>query len=67
MAEHTWPLKNRIPAEFVFFTKGELIEILDGIDDETPIWINNYWQPVRQITQRPMEVYANRPDGIHLG
>lgn len=44
-----------------------LREILDEVDDETPLWINNYWQPIRQITQRPVDLIAIRPDGVHLG
>lgn len=67
MAENTWPLKNKLPEGHQFFTKADLLEFLSEVDDETPIWLNNYWQPIRQITQRPMDLMANRPDGIHLG
>lgn len=67
MAENTWPLKNRLPEGHLFLTKAELLEILDEVDDETPLWINNYWQPIRQITQRPVDLIAIRPDGVHLG
>ncbi|MGV9768314.1 hypothetical protein ACWDR7_02345 [Microbacterium sp. NPDC003461] len=67
MAENTWPLKNKLPEGHLFLTKAELIEILDEVDDETPLWINNYWQPIRQITQRPVDLIAIRPDGVHLG
>ncbi|GAB2506681.1 hypothetical protein GCM10027064_00210 [Microbacterium petrolearium] len=67
MAENTWPLKNRLPEGHLFLTKAELLEIRDEVDDETPLWINNYWQPIRQITQRPVDLIAIRPDGVHLG
>jgi len=66
MAENTWPLKNKLPEGYQFFTKADLLEFLSDVDDETPIWLNNYWQPERQITQRPMEFLAIRPDGVHL-
>src|SRR5690606_28397524 len=66
MAENTWPLKNKLPEGYQFFTKADLLEFLSEVDDETPIWLNNYWQPVRQITQRPMEFMAVRPDGVHI-
>lgn len=66
MAENTWPLKNKLPEGYQFFTKADLLEFLSEVDDETPIWLNNYWQPVRQITQRPMEFMAARPDGVHI-
>lgn len=67
MADNTWPLKNRLPAGHQFFTKSDVIEFLDGLDDDTPIWIDNYWQPLRQITQRPVDLIAARADGIHFG
>ena len=67
MPNHPWPLKNRIPAEFEFFTKAELIEFLDEVPDDTPIWIDNYWQVRHQITQRPVEVLYADPDGFHIG
>lgn len=66
MSENTWPLKNKLPEGYQFFTKSDLLEFLSEVDDETPIWLNNYWQPVRQITQRPMEFLAVRPDGVHI-
>lgn len=66
MAENTWPLRNKLPKGYHFFTKADLLEFLSEVDDETPIWLNNYWQPVRQITQRPMEFMAVHPDGVHL-
>lgn len=44
-----------------------LREILDEVDGETPLWINNYGQPIRQIAQRPVDLIAIRPDGVHLG
>ncbi|WP_454301179.1 hypothetical protein [Salana multivorans] len=52
MAENPWPLKNKFPEEYLFFTKADLLEFLSDLDDQTPIWIDNYWQPVRQITPR---------------
>lgn len=67
MADHSWPLRRPIPREFVFFTKADLLEALSDADDDAPIWIDNYWQPVRQIAQRPLELIAAGPDGIHLG
>lgn len=67
MAENPWPLKNKLPEEYLFFTKADLLEFLSDLDDQTPIWIDNYWQPVRQITQRPLEVITSWPDGVHLG
>lgn len=66
MAENTWPLKHKLPEGYQFFTKADLLEFLSEVDDETPIWLNNYWQPVRQITQRPMEFMGVRPDGVHV-
>ena len=68
MVEHNWPLKNRIPAEFQFFTISEMIEIFAEIPDvETPLWIDNYWQVRHQITQRPVEVMHLSDDGFHIG
>lgn len=64
--EHAWPLKTKLSEGYQFFTKSDLLEFLSQVDDETPIWLNNYWQPVRQITQRPMELLAVRPDGVHI-
>ncbi|TNC16623.1 hypothetical protein FHE66_14705 [Georgenia sp. 311] len=65
--EHPWPLRRTPPEDFEFFTKAEVLEFLAYFDDETPIWIDNYWQPVRQIAQRPLEVIGSHPDGIHFG
>jgi hypothetical protein len=67
MQNHPWPLKNRIPDAFEFFTKAELIEFLDEVPDDTPIWIDNYWQIRHQITQRPVELLYADPDGFHIG
>ena len=67
MADNIWPLKNRLPEGHQFLTKSDVIESLNGLDDDTPVWIDNYWQPVRQITQRPVDLIAARPDGIHFG
>jgi len=39
MAENTWPLKNTLPEGHLLLTKAELMEILDEVDDETPLWI----------------------------
>lgn len=64
--EHAWPLKNKLSPGYQFFTKADLLELLSEVDEETPIWLNNYWQPMRQITQRPMELFALRPDGVHI-
>lgn len=61
-----WPLKNKLHEGYQVFTKVDLLELLGQINDETPIWLNNYWQPLRQITQRPMEFLAVRPDGVHI-
>lgn len=66
MAENTWPQKNKLPEGYQVFTKSDLLEFLSELDDETPIWLNNYWPPVRQITQRPMEFLPVRPDGVHI-
>ncbi|GAA5202184.1 hypothetical protein [Microbacterium jejuense] len=67
MADNTWPLKNRLPEGHQFFTTSDVIEFLSGFDDDTPVWIDNYWQPVRQITQRPLDLIAAGSDGIHFG
>lgn len=67
MAEHTWPLRKSVAADHRFLTKADLIEALNGLADDTPLWIDNYWQPVRQIAQRPVDLISNLPDGIHLG
>ncbi|GAA2181807.1 hypothetical protein GCM10009785_18400 [Brooklawnia cerclae] len=67
MAEHAWPLKNKLPADYVQFTKSDLVEFLDLIeDDETPVWIDNYWQIKQQITQRPIELLYISEDGAHF-
>ncbi len=55
------------PGQCTPFTKGELIEFLDQVDDETPLWIDNYWQLLRQITQRPIDLIAVSTDGVHFG
>jgi hypothetical protein len=68
MVEHPWPLKNSLPIGHSHFTKAELIELLAHVeDDETPIWIDNYWQLRRQITQRPIELMYAADDGFHIG
>lgn len=68
MVEHPWPLKNKLPAGHQHFTKSELLEILEEVnDEETPIWIDNYWQIRRQITQRPVELMYIDDDGFHIG
>ena len=66
MTTNTWPLKKPLPHGHRFITKSGLMEVLDMVDDDTPIWINNYWQPIRQITQRPVDLIAIRPDGLHI-
>jgi len=46
MADSTWPLRNKhLPESFAFFTKGEVGEMLSEFDDDTAIWLANYWQP----------------------
>lgn len=65
--DHAWPLRRKLPEGFQFMTKTEVVEFLAYFDDDTPIWIDNYWQPVRQIAQRPLEVITNQPDGVHFG
>jgi hypothetical protein len=66
--KHDWPLKNPLPDGHQHFTKSELIEILNEVDgDDEPVWIDNYWQPVRQITQRPIDVIGHSEDGWHIG
>ena len=69
MAEHPWPFKNPIPAEFNFFTVQELIETFAAaqVSPDTPLWIDNYWQIRRQIMQRPAELLYTAEDGFHLG
>lgn len=67
MADHTWPLKNRLPKGHEFLTASDAIELLSDVPGDTPIWIDNYWQPVRQIAQRPADLIAVGPDGIHFG
>lgn len=67
MHDHPWPLKNRTPAGHEFFAKDELLEALAHVPDDTPIWIDNYWQVRHQITQRPLEVLYPDVDGFHLG
>lgn len=65
--DHAWPLRRRLPEGFQFLTKVDVMEFLSGVDDATPIWVDNYWQPVRQIAQRPLGVIGNDPDGVHFG
>lgn len=67
MVEHDWPLKNKLPEGHQHFTKVDLMEIFAEVDDDDPVWIDNYWQPVRQITQRPIEIIAHSEDGWHIG
>lgn len=68
MVEHPWPLKNKLPAGHQPFTKWELLEMLEDVPDpETPIWIDNYWQIRRQITQRPVDLMYIATDGFHIG
>lgn len=65
---HDLPLKNRLPEGYQPFTKADLLDFLaEAGDRDTPIWIDNYWQPVRGITQRPIELMGCSEDGIHLG
>ncbi|MFC7581392.1 hypothetical protein ACFQ23_00615 [Schaalia naturae] len=64
--DHSWPLRRRLPAGFAFFTKTSLLECLDEVGDDEPIWLDNYWQPIRQITQRPLELIYPHDDGLHL-
>ena len=69
-AEYNWPLrKKKLPEGHVFFTKDEMLELLDdpSIQGDAPIWIDNYWQPIRQIAQRPLDVIINGQDGVHFG
>jgi hypothetical protein len=67
MVEHNWPLKNKLPEGHQHFTSRELIDLLEEFDDDMPVWIDNYWQPVRQITQRPIDVIMRSSDGWHIG
>ncbi|MFU8947531.1 hypothetical protein ACLRGF_12465 [Mycetocola zhadangensis] len=68
MVEHNWPLKDTLPAGPQHITKSELLEFLDEVaDPEAPIWIDNYRQIRHQITQRPIHVLINAPDGAHIG
>lgn len=69
MGNHPWPLANTLPTGYQPLTLGDLREILSLIEsanDNTRIWLDNYWQPVRQITQRPVELIYHGEDGIHL-
>ncbi|WP_159599183.1 hypothetical protein [Agromyces humi] len=69
MDDHPWPLKNKLPDGHEHFTRAMLIEFLDaaGVEDDSPIWIDNYRQIRHMIAQRPMEVLAVHSDGVHLG
>jgi hypothetical protein len=69
MAEHPSPLKNPLPKGHQHFTKADLVEIWEeaGVKDDDPIWIDNYWQVRRQITQRPIDVMYSDDDGFHIG
>ena len=64
---HPWPLKNPLPERHQYFTRQELIEFLDGVDDDTPVWIDNYRQIRHSIAQRPIDVIAMHSDGVHIG
>lgn len=65
---YDWPLKNRLPEGYRQFTKADLLDFLaEAGDRDTLIWIDNYWQPVRGITQRPIELMGFSEGGIHLG
>jgi len=67
MVEHNWPLKNKLPEGHQHFTTHELIELFQEIGEDEPVWIDNYWQPIRQITQRPIDVVGRSADGWHIG
>ena len=67
MVEHPWPLTNKLPAGYQHITKAELLEFMDHVDLDTPIWIDNYRQICHQITQRPVEATALAEDGFHIG
>lgn len=62
MVEQNWPLKNKLPEGH-----QHLIEIFAELEDDNPVWIDNYWQPVRQITQRRIDVIGHGEDGWHIG
>lgn len=67
MVEHNWPLKNKLPAGYQHLTKAELLEFMDHVHPDTPIWIDNYWPVRHHITQRPVEMTALGEDGFHIG
>ncbi|MGO2048041.1 hypothetical protein [Brachybacterium alimentarium] len=67
MENHSWPLKKRLPEGCQPFTKADPLDHLaEASDDDAPIWIDNYWQPIRGITQRPVELMVSSEDDIHL-
>jgi hypothetical protein len=67
MVDHPWPLKNKLPAGHQHMTKSDLLDLLEAVPDpETPIWIDNYWQIGRQITQRPVDLMYIATDGFHI-
>lgn len=67
MVEHNWPLRRRLREDHQHFTKSDLLEILSEVEGDDPVWIDNYWQPLRQIAQRPIEMISHGPDGWHIG
>jgi len=67
MVEHDWPSKNKLPEGRQHFTTHELIEMFQEIGEDEPVWIDNYWQLIRRITQRPIDVVSRSADGWHIG
>ena len=76
MAEHDWPLKNKLPEGFQFFTKIELIERV-GMTPENAIELsldqalarmNEYWTEIasderRVRQQQAIDTLASIPTG----
>jgi len=69
MQNHRWPLKNKLPDPHIPIARADLEEFLDAarVQPDDAIWTDNYWQPVRQITQRPVDLIYISEDGVHLG
>lgn len=66
MRDHPWPLKKKLPKGHVPLTKAELVEILESLPDDAPLWIDNHRQPIRSITQRPVDLMYIGVGGLHI-
>ena len=67
MVEYFWPLNHKLPAGYQHVTKADLIEFMESVHPDTPIWIDSYRQILRHTTQRPLGMTGLAEDGFHIG